>query len=125
MHLVEMINPSIQTLLDEDVEFDLGHVQPTAVLGRVDELETIPQRFGGRGRKRLVERARAVSIEIVHHERDLFSPAILPGNGLQKVCPIDLRFAFRDPDDSSAGPVCATTSFRREPFREGEMQATR
>ncbi len=107
MHLVEIINPSIQTLLDEDVEFDLGHVQPTAVLGRVDELETIPQRFGRRGRKRLVERARAVSIEIVHHERDLFSPTILPGNG--EGC-VELNSARQNWND------LACASYTRLPF---------
>ena len=44
--LVESVDPAVQALLDEDVEFDLGHVEPTAVLRGIDEFETMPQRFG-------------------------------------------------------------------------------
>src|SRR5947208_1312426 len=51
---------SIQTLLPQHGQFDLGHVEPTAVFGRVMKLQfpRDPPRLGGR--ERLVEGRRAM-----------------------------------------------------------------
>ena len=43
---VDGIDAAIEALADHDVEFDLGDVQPAAVLGGMDELEAIPERLG-------------------------------------------------------------------------------
>src|SRR5712691_12461769 len=42
----DLVDTAVQALGNHHVEFDLGHVEPTAVLGRVDELEPIPQCLG-------------------------------------------------------------------------------
>jgi hypothetical protein len=39
---VNVVDAAIQALGNHHVEFDLSHVEPAAVLGRVDELEAIP-----------------------------------------------------------------------------------
>ena len=39
---IDLVDAPVQALADEDIEFDLGDVQPTAVLGGVDELEAVP-----------------------------------------------------------------------------------
>ena len=35
-----------EALADQDIEFDLGDIEPTVVLGGVDELEAVPQSLG-------------------------------------------------------------------------------
>ena len=56
---------AIQTLRREHAEFGFGHVEPTAVLGRVVPFETLdePGRLGGG--EGFVERGGLVGIEIV------------------------------------------------------------
>lgn len=88
LHFRQVIDSSIKALVDKHVEFDLSHVEPTAVSGRVDKLKPIQQRFGLRRIKCLVKRSRAVSIQIVHYECDLLSIGILLGNSSQKMCPV-------------------------------------
>ena len=39
---LERGNAAIEALTDHDVEFDFSDVEPTAVLGRIDELEAVP-----------------------------------------------------------------------------------
>ena len=43
---VDGVDAAVEALADRHAEFDLGDVQPTAVLGGVDELEAVPQRLG-------------------------------------------------------------------------------
>jgi len=43
LHLVQRIDPSAQALSDENVDLDLGNVQPAAMLRGVDKLEAIPE----------------------------------------------------------------------------------
>ena len=43
---------AVEALTDHDAELDLGDVEPTAVLGRVDELEAVPQGLGLRAAER-------------------------------------------------------------------------
>ena len=50
------VDAAVEALADHDVEFDLGGIQPTAVLGGMDELEAIPERLGLGGFEGLVER---------------------------------------------------------------------
>ncbi len=49
-----------QALADHHIQFDFSYVEPTAMLRRVDKLETIPQRLGLIGRKRLIQSSRAM-----------------------------------------------------------------
>ena len=43
---LERVNAAVEALTGHDVELDLGDVEPTAVLWRVDELEAVPQGLG-------------------------------------------------------------------------------
>ena len=81
-------------LADQDVEFDLGHVQPTAVLGCVDELETVPERLGLVRREGLVERPGSMRVEIVHHQGDPGGVLVAYGDVAQELCPVDLGLAL-------------------------------
>src|SRR5580698_5783551 len=59
-----------KTLPCQDVQFDFGHVEPAAMLGRVDDLQALNQPTRLLGRKGLVQRTQAVGVEVVHHQRD-------------------------------------------------------
>src|SRR5215216_143257 len=54
-----------QALAGQDAELDLGDVQPTAVLGRVMELQLGGEASGFGGREGLIERGRGVGVEVV------------------------------------------------------------
>src|ERR671926_837939 len=60
--------PTGQTMALQDTQFDFGHIQPTAVLGRVMQFELLqnPPRFcGGKG---FIERGGFVGVEVVQHD---------------------------------------------------------
>src|SRR5262245_10137149 len=61
-------NTAVEALLLQDTEFDLGHIQPTPMLGGVMQLELPgdPPRFGRL--KRFIERRDLMGIEIVQHD---------------------------------------------------------
>jgi hypothetical protein len=65
-------NPTGQALTSEDVQFDFRHIEPTAVLRRVDHFDPMDNATGFLGRERFVERTQTVRVEVVHHERDPF-----------------------------------------------------
>ena len=54
-HGLDVVDTPVQALAHHDVDLDLGHIEPTAVLRGVDELEAVPQRLGLLGGKRLVQ----------------------------------------------------------------------
>ena len=58
----------LQALASKDAQFDLGHVEPTAMLGGVMELQLLPQAMGFCRRKGLIERSRFVGVEIVQDD---------------------------------------------------------
>src|SRR5215471_12035542 len=98
---------AIQTLSLQDTQLDFGHIQPTAVLGRVMKFELLqnaPRFCGGKG---FIERRGFVGVEVVQHDTDhlrLRIPGInQPAHLLRKVLhgplcgddnmsPADLRF---------------------------------
>ena len=53
----EVGHAPVQALAAEDTQLDLGHVQPTAVLGRVVDLQLVRQPFGLLSDERLVQAA--------------------------------------------------------------------
>ena len=55
-HGVNVGDAPIQALAHHHIDLDLNHVEPAAMLGRVDELEPIPQRLGLLGREGFVAR---------------------------------------------------------------------
>jgi len=81
-----------QTLAHEHAELNLDHVQPTAVLGRVVDVEPIgnPLRLGRR--EGLVERRDGVGVELIHHQHDCVGSGIVDIDQLlDAVCPIHSR----------------------------------
>ena len=48
---LEGVNAAVEALTGHDVELDLGDVEPTAMLWRVDELEAVPQALASAGGK--------------------------------------------------------------------------
>ena len=76
---------AVEALTDHDAELDLGDVEPTAVLGRVDELEAVPQGLGLGRRKGLVESAGAVGVQVVHHQCDSLGAGVALGDVVEKV----------------------------------------
>ena len=93
---VDGIDAAVEALADHHADFDLGDVQPTAVLGGIDELEAVPQRLGPGRVEGLVERAGAVGVEVVHHQRDSGGVGILPGDVFQETGPVGLGPALGD-----------------------------
>ena len=69
-HGLDAVDAPVQALADHEVDLSLSHVQRAAVLGRVKKLEAVLQRFGLLGGKRLVQRARGVRVQVVHHRCD-------------------------------------------------------
>jgi len=53
-----------EALASERAEFDLGHVEPGAVLGRVVDLKPVGQALGFGWRERLVEGGGRVGVEL-------------------------------------------------------------
>lgn len=60
-------NPSIQTLLRQDTKLNLRHIEPTAMLRRVMNLQSLHIRPRLLRRKTLIQRTYLVNVQIVHH----------------------------------------------------------
>src|SRR5208283_4246777 len=71
------IDPPIQTLPIHDPELDLGHVQPTPVLGGRVNLQPIQQPSRLAGRERLIQTDTAVRVQVIHHQTDLLGLRIV------------------------------------------------
>lgn len=102
-HGLDVGDTPAQALAHHHVDLDLCHVEPAAVLGRVHELEAIPQRLGLLRREGLVQRGRAVRVEVVHHQRDALGLRVLRGNRLDEVRPVDLGPALGDLGHAPSG----------------------
>ncbi|MFO1266471.1 MAG: hypothetical protein U1F67_06595 [Rubrivivax sp.] len=60
--------PAIQALTIEDADFDLRHVQPARVLGRVVELHSTQEAIGGVATKDILEGLPEVNVQVVQHD---------------------------------------------------------
>ena len=84
----------MEALPDHHVDFDLGDIEPTAVLGGVDEFKAILKHLGFRGFEGIVECTGTVRVEIVHHQRDSGGIGVLRGDVTQEVSPVGFGPAF-------------------------------
>ena len=66
-------DPAIQTLCRKNREFAFGHIEPTAMFGRVVKLQLARDPASLSGRKRLVQRRWRMGVEIIHHQPDQLS----------------------------------------------------
>ena len=60
-----ILHPPVEALAAENSQFCFGHVEPTAMLGRVVDFELRQNALGFRGSESFIEGGRFVGIEIV------------------------------------------------------------
>ena len=75
----EVADTAIQALPCQRGEFDLGDVEPGAVLWGVVDLESLGECVGFGGWECLVERGDAVGVEVVHHQHDDLRVGVVDG----------------------------------------------
>src|SRR5438876_9969545 len=66
--MIEALDAFGQTASFKNADLDLGHIEPTAMFGRVMHLQSLPDALRFLRGKRLVEAGRRMRIEIVHHQ---------------------------------------------------------
>ncbi len=93
-HCLQILNASVEALTAQGAQLDFRHVEPTAVLGRVVDLQAFRQVAGFLRGEGLVQRLDSMRVEVVHHQRD----------------PLSLRIARAQhaPDPERPVPACAT-----------------
>src|SRR5258708_40317782 len=65
---------TIQTLLVEHREFDLGNVQPTAVLGGEMQFQLLDQASRLRRLKHLIQGCQGMRVQVIHDQHQLLIP---------------------------------------------------
>lgn len=70
-------DPSVQALARQDAQCDLRYIQPTAMAGRVMNVQTAGQPMGFGGREGCIERCNGVCVEIVAHQLHTFGVRII------------------------------------------------
>src|SRR5258708_7888267 len=96
-------NAATETLARRNAEFGFGHVEPTAVFGRVVPFEPLGEaaRFGGG--ESCIERSRRVRAEIVLDQHDFFGAGkMYVGQLLEHLRVIGGRVAVGDLDAAPA-----------------------
>src|SRR5258708_7054752 len=68
--MIEALDAFGQTPPLKNADLDLGHIEPTAMFGRVMHLQSLPDALRFLGRKRLVEAGSGMGVEVVHHQAD-------------------------------------------------------
>ncbi len=68
--MIEALDALGQTAPFKNADLDLGHIEPTAMFGRVMHLQSLPDALRFLWRKRLVEAGRRMRVEVVHHQAD-------------------------------------------------------
>ena len=117
LRMSRSLDAAVEALPGQDGQLDLGDVEPGAVFGGVVDLQALGQGERLGGFERLVERADAVGVEVVHDQHhglgvgvvdgeqplDLVGPVDLGASGLGvDVAPAAQRL---DPDEDRAGAV--------------------
>src|SRR3989442_7421132 len=70
-NLGDCVDAAVQTLTVHYADLDLGHVQPTGVLGRVMKFQFLQDAPSLIRRKGLVQTRSRVRVQVVHHQADL------------------------------------------------------
>src|SRR5262245_9850309 len=96
-------HPPVQALQRQGTEFDLGAMQPTAMLGGMMELQPRSQRTGLLGWEGLIERAKPMRIESITDQPETVCLRIV---GIPKLLnlsgPVNGRLALSDTDGAYA-----------------------
>lgn len=101
LNFVERIEPAAQALANQNVQFNFGHIEPTSVSRRVDELEALPELFGLFRREGLVKRTGFMGAQVVHDEDNLLGSLVMSGELLDKDGPVVIGFPFGRLDEPS------------------------
>ena len=96
-------NALVQALAGDGREFELDHVEPGGVFGRVVHLEARGQGAGLGGGQVLVEDGVGMGVQVVLHEHDFLRPRVGGGQALQKAAVVRARAPGRDLDQALAG----------------------
>ena len=72
----------VQALAGDSREFELDHVEPGGIFGRVVHIEARGQGAGLGGRQVLVEDCVGVGVRVVLHEHDFLSLGVVGGHEL-------------------------------------------
>src|SRR2546421_617062 len=64
--MIEALHAFGQTAAFKNADLNLGHIEPTPMLGRVMHLQSLPDALRFLGRKGLVEAGRRMRVEVVH-----------------------------------------------------------
>jgi len=70
LDLFKGIYSTVEALADENIQFNLGHVEPTAVFRGVNKLYAVADTFSIFGREGFVEGTRLVGAQVVKDQRD-------------------------------------------------------
>src|SRR6266446_302499 len=68
--MIEALHAFGQTAAFKNADLNLGHIEPTPMLGRVMHLQSLPDTLRFLGRKGLVEAGRRLRVEVVHDQAD-------------------------------------------------------
>src|SRR5437588_6309526 len=68
--MIEALDAFGQTAAFKNADLNLGHIEPTPMLGRVMHLQSLPDALRFLGRKGLVEAGRRMRVEVVHDQAD-------------------------------------------------------
>ena len=86
-----------KALTTQMAEFDLSHVEPTAMFGSGMDVSFIGDSFRLRRIKGFIKRSFGVGIEIVHHQTDFLSMRITLINKFSyKICPVNFGTLISD-----------------------------
>jgi hypothetical protein len=69
---------TLQTWPSEHREFNLGHVQPTAVFGRVMQFQLLDQTARLGWLKHLLQGSQGMRVQVIHDQHDLLGTRIRP-----------------------------------------------
>ena len=90
-HLPYIVNPTVQALLNQNVQLDFRHVKPTPMLWRVVNLKSVEKTPCFTRLKHFIQGCTFMGIEIVHNKSNLLSIWIVDIQKLLNLhCPVRL-----------------------------------
>ena len=125
LRMSRSLDAAVQALAGQGGEFDLGDVEPGAVLGGVVDLQALGEGVGLGRFECLVERADGVGVEVVHHQHDLLGVGVVHGRAAGRPrgpSPHGFAAAGRSP---GAGRPGARPTRRSSRFRAGRTRSPR
>jgi len=89
------VDPTVEALPRKNTQFGLRHIQPTAMLGRIVDLQSLPQSPRLHGGKGFVQCPTGVRIQIVTNQHQTLHLRIAPIFAAPVTCLIDTQLTRR------------------------------